>query len=328
MVGALAARCRQAGAAHRITRRTFGPLAFGAALACVGGPGFAATAVHAPVRRAIALDWAAAETLAAMGRPPIAVAELPSYARAIVAPSMPPDVIDVGLRLEPNLELMQSLQPDLILINPAEATLRTVLAPLAPIQIVSIYGEAGSPLDRAREVTNTLARLVDAKPGADALLEQLDAAMAKARQRLRVYDGRPLYVIGFIDEQHVAVATRGSLFQGVLDLLGLRNAWQGEANSWGATVVGVESLLPAPEARLAYLTPWTGDLRMAVTYSQLWKRLPFVQAGRVVGLPPVFPFGALPSAMRFAELLSGALTQPIGQRESRLSAISNSGPKP
>ena len=118
------------------------------------------------------------------------------------------------------------------------------MAPVAPIQMVSIYGESEQPLDRAREATHNLARLVDAAPAADALLEQVDAAMAEARQRLRAYDGRPLYVIGFIDEQHVAVATRGSLFQDVLDQLGLHNAWQGQANCWGAAVVGVESLLP------------------------------------------------------------------------------------
>ena len=328
MVTALGAGGRKAGAAHRVTRRTFGPLALGAALACIGGRGFAANAADAPVRRAIALDWAAAETLAAIGRPPIAVAELPRYRRAVDTPAMPADVIDVGLRLEPNLELMQSLRPDLILINPAQATLRAVLAPVAPIQMVSIYGESEQPLDRAREATHNLARLVDAAPAADALLEQVDAAMAEARQRLRAYDGRPLYVIGFIDEQHVAVATRGSLFQDVLDQLGLHNAWQGQANSWGAAVVGVESLLPAPEARLVYLTPWTGDPRMTVTRSQLWKRLPFVQAGRVVALPPVFPFGALPSAMRFAQLLGEGLSTPAGQTESRVSSFSNSGTNP
>jgi ferric hydroxamate transport system substrate-binding protein len=225
---------------------------------------------------------------------------------------MPADVIDVGLRLEPNLELMQSLQPDLILINPAEFGLRTVLAPLAPIQMVRIYGDGGEPLVRAREATHLLARLVEAEPAADAFLEQVDAAMADARQRLRAYDGRPLYVIGFIDEQRVGVAGRSSLFEGVLDVLGLRNAWQGAANGWGAAVVGVERLLPAPEARLVYLTPWTGDPRMTVTHSQLWKRLPFVQAGRVVALPAVFAFGALPSAIRFAQLLSEALSAPSG----------------
>jgi ABC-type Fe3+-hydroxamate transport system substrate-binding protein len=41
----------------------------------------------------------------------------------------------------------------------------------------------------------------------------------------------------------------------------------------------------------------------------LWKAFPAVRDGRVVTLPPVNPFGALPAARRFARVLAEAFSK-------------------
>ncbi len=186
-----------------------------------------------PRRGVIALDWGVAETLIALGHPPLGCAEVASYNRAVVTPQMPPSVIDVGLRFSPNPELMVTLAPDLILINGAQAFMRTSLEPFGPVEVVPIYTAAGQPYQQALDATQQLAAKLDDPAAATRLLADASAVMTTARTKLQRYDGRPLCIIGFEDAGHIGIATPTSLFQGVLDQLGLRNAWKQDGGPVG-----------------------------------------------------------------------------------------------
>ncbi len=256
----------------------------------------------------IALDWGIAETLVALGYAPLGAAEIADYDRTVVAPAMPKSVVDVGLRLSPNPQLMQALNPDLMLINPAQEYMRPILAPFGKVVTVPIYTGAGQPYRLACEAARSLARMMGDARAADSLLTQAESVIANTRARLRRYDGRPLYLIEFIDGRHVAVAGSKSLFQGVLDHLGLRNAWTGATGEWGTASVGIEALAAEPEARVLYLTPLSEDAKRTLASNPLWTRLPFVRERRVIAFPPIWSFGALPSAMRIARLLGDVLT--------------------
>jgi iron complex transport system substrate-binding protein len=287
------------------SRRRFAKFVAGLALA----PLWASPARAASVaRRVIALDWGVAETLVALGHPPLAAAEIPNYDREVVTPPMPAGVIDVGLRLSPNPELMQTLDPDLIVINAAQEYMRPSLEDFAPVETVAIYTEAGEPYRLSCEAATALAARLGDPLAATRLLGEATAVMATARAKLQGYDGRPLYVIGFADGRHVGVVGRTGLFQGVFDQLGLRNAWTGDGGSWGVGYIGIEDLLSDGEARIVYTMPLPEDAKRTLKESALWLRLPAVKAHRVVTLPPIWTYGALPSALRFARLLTDALT--------------------
>jgi iron complex transport system substrate-binding protein len=262
--------------------------------------------------RVVALDWGLAETLVALGHPPIGVAEIDNYRRAVVAPPLPPATVDVGLRLAPNPELMASLAPDLILVNAAQTALRSSLAAFGRVQTIPIYTPAGRPYALSIEAATTIAALLQDRPAAARLLADAAAVMDQGRARLHRYDGRPLCVFAFEDARHIAIAATNSLFQGVFDQLRLRNAWPGPAGEWGMAYVGIEALAAMPEARLVYLGPLPADVRQALAQSPLWRRLPPVRANRVTALPPVWGYGALPSAIRFARLLGDALASGAG----------------
>ncbi len=257
--------------------------------------------------RIVTLDWAVAETLVALGSPPLGSAEIANYDRTVVDPAMPAGVVDLGLRLSPNAELMQRLRPDLVLINPAQAYLRASLAPFGSVEVVPIYTAAGDPYRLAGEAATRLAGLCGDPQAAVSLLERADAEIATARERLRPLRGRSVYVVGFVDGKHVTVAGRTSLFQGVLDRLGLRNAWQGASSMWGIAQVGLEALAAEPDAHVIYRTPVPDDAKRTIASSPFWAHLPAVRAGRTVALPPIWSYGGLPSAMRFARLLAEAL---------------------
>src|SRR5262249_55978209 len=118
---------------------------------------------------------------------------------------------------------------------------------------------------------------------------------------------RPLYVVNFLDPRNIRVYGRKSLFQEVLDRIGLANAWTGETNYWGFATTGIEALGAADDARLAYLEPLPEGAAGTLTASPVWNAMPFVRDRAILRLPPVLMFGALPSAARFARVLAAAL---------------------
>ncbi|MEH6774728.1 MAG: ABC transporter substrate-binding protein, partial [Cereibacter changlensis] len=116
-------------------------------------------------------------------------------------------------------------------------------------------------------------------------------------------DDRPLLIVKFADDRLLDVFGAGSLFHDVLRPLGATNAWTGPTNAWGFASTGLEALAGHPEARLVIIEP-APPPRLAD--SPLWRALPQVRAGRVTLLPPVWVFGGVPSALRFARLLVAA----------------------
>src|SRR5690606_22500578 len=86
----------------------------------------------APPRRIVALTWEAAEQVLELGITPLAVADADDYREWVVRPELPASVLSAGTRLEPNLELLVELKPDLILISPVLADMQAQLARIAP----------------------------------------------------------------------------------------------------------------------------------------------------------------------------------------------------
>tara|TARA_R110000796_G_scaffold88164_7_gene189869 strand:- start:21276 stop:22151 length:876 start_codon:yes stop_codon:yes gene_type:complete len=268
----------------------------------------AAPADEAPVAERIAvIDWGLAETLLGIGVTPLAVAELDNYRRWVGEPVMPDAVHDLGLRTEPNLELLAQLDPALILITPQFEGLRAKLEQIAPVKSLSIYRPESDPYDNAVDVTHDLGALTGHQAEAEALIAQLDAQQAALRQRLEDQPQPPLLLVSFIDDRHVRVSGGSSLFTAVLERLGLTNAWSGTDNYWGYAQVGIEQLATRPDATLINLLPMPLDAERALERSVLWQALPFVRAGRVHRFAPTWQYGGLLSAQRFARLLEEAL---------------------
>jgi iron complex transport system substrate-binding protein len=285
------------------------------AAACSGAVARASTpaVVRASIRkgapRVVVLDWGLAETLLALGVIPAGVAEIGDYDANVVTPRVPPGVPDVGLRLAPSLEWLAQLAPDLILINSSQASQREMLERIAPVRAFAIYTDTGAPYQRAESVTRELGVLCRCEAAAQALIAQTAQALAANRARLAaaVAHARPLYLIRFFDARHVGVYGARSLFQDVLDTLGIPNAWHGPTDYWGIGVAPLEALAAAPDARLLYFDPLPQGVARTLASNRLWQALPPVAQNRVSALPPFWGFGMLPSARRFGDALTQAL---------------------
>ena len=226
----------------------------------------------------------------------------------VVEPPLPPEVADIGTILEPNLEFLQQLRPDIILSTPYLDGIKPLLERVAPVTTIGIYTPDGQPYRRAIEATRQLAALVGKESEGEALIAATEACFADVRQRLEPLSARPIYAVSFLDPRNVRVYGEKSLFQAVFDRIGIRNAWTGETNYWGFATVGIDGLATSSDARLAYLEPLPEGAGGTLTESPVWNAMPFVRNRSIMRLAPALMFGALPSASRFARLLAAALT--------------------
>lgn len=280
------------------------------AFLAVGSGVWAAAASAGPSpQRVVTLDWGVAETLVALGVPPVGVPDTAGYADWVAEPPLPPETVNLGSRFEPNLELIRSLSPDLIVLIPFQASLEPLLRRIAPTLILSVHEGQPHPYDAATEATRTLARHLGREAAAEALIARTEALLAAARAR-RPDPGGPLLVAAVADAHHLWVFGQGSLYGDVLDRMGVRNAWTEPVSGWGFSAIGADRLAGVDAAAFVTLRPLPPDFETGLTDSPVWKALPFVQQGRVVVLPPVLMFGMLPASGRFATLLSEALAAP------------------
>ncbi|MFC5836660.1 ABC transporter substrate-binding protein [Aeromonas bestiarum] len=264
----------------------------------------------APVPRIATVDWTIAETLLALGVTPLAVGDVSSYRAWVGEPLLPAAVVDIGLRAQPNRELLAELKPDRILISPLAAPLAPTLSRIAPVQSIALYDPQTDLWQRLHEATLTIAALVNKTAEAERLLAGLDRDLAQMRAELPA-DLPPLLVVQFIDERHVRVFGRHSLFEAVMQRLGLRNAWQGETNAWGFSVASIEQFMALPAARLVVVDPIPVGVSERLQEPGLWQHLPLVQQAPVLHLPAVWSFGGVLAARRFASLLNEALQQDV-----------------
>lgn len=255
--------------------------------------------------RIASLDWTLAETLVAIDAPPLALAQTDDYA-SWVGDHVPPGIEDLGLRSQPNMELLASLQPDEIIISPMFSNLEPMLSEIAPVRTYSLYTPGTPVWPELESLTRQLGELSGHEIEAEKLIADSNARMKHLAERIPA-DTRPLIALQFMDARHVRVFGGGSLFETVMERLGLHNAWQEPTNAWGFTLVGIEQLASLTEARLVVVEPYPAGVAEALKTSGLWQHLASVQRDDAITLPPVWSFGSLPSATRFADALVTAI---------------------
>ncbi len=82
--------------------------------------------------RIVALEWLPVELLLALGIVPYGVADTINYRLWVSEPPLPESVIDVGLRTEPNLELLTEMKPSFMVWSAGYGPSPEMLARIAP----------------------------------------------------------------------------------------------------------------------------------------------------------------------------------------------------
>ncbi|WLI75419.1 Fe(3+)-hydroxamate ABC transporter substrate-binding protein FhuD [Kosakonia sp. H02] len=257
-------------------------------------------------QRIVALEWLPVELLLALGVMPYGVADVHDYNIWVNEPSLPESVIDVGLRTEPNLELLTQMKPSLLVwsagYGPAEAKLATI----APGRGFT-FSDGKKPLTMARRSLNEMAQLLNMDAAAKKHLAAFDALVEATKPRFAQRGDRPLLMITLLDPRHALVFGPNCLFQEVLDSLGVRNAWQGEQTFWGSVAVGIDRLAAYKDVDVICFDHNNEQDMRKLMATPLWQAMPFVRAGRFQRVPAVWFYGATLSAMHFTRVLDNAL---------------------
>lgn len=261
--------------------------------------------------RCISLDITATHICKSAGVTLVGAASASTFRKGRSDLVLPEEIVDVGLPPEPNLELIESLSPDLI-VSAWPAAPDSPLRSLAPFVTLDVLN---ARTDRYAEVCRSIEQLGQTsgttRPGLNAIADAEDTIRQLAKQSS--FAGTPIYLVN-LNQDGVSVLAYGrhSLMDAVLRRLGLENAWSGGDDVWGWVKTGPEALARRPDAMIIHIAQYWQGVGLAMhrlTRGAVWNALPQVRNGRLLSLPPIDIFGGLPTALRFAGLLTDAVKQ-------------------
>ncbi len=265
--------------------------------------GMAASPVPAALPRVAALEWSAVETLYALGLAPVAVSDISGYNNWVAEPALSPQVTELGLRTEPNLELLASLSPDLLILPEHSPLSVPRLEQIAPVWQYPFAVPGKTLLAVARENILQLAARLNRQAQAQQYLTGFTQQLTHYRQQLQPFSGKKILMFTLMSSRQALVLTPDSIFGEVLQETGLQCAWQGATSIWGSVIVGIEQLLTCEADYVLQFSHNDQPLQERLAGSPLWQQMPFNQHSRRWLIEPVWLYGSLYSAQRFADKL-------------------------
>lgn len=253
------------------------------------------TEVKGTPSKIVVLEWNYAENLLALGIQPVGMADIANYKKWVSAQPQPAaNVVDVGTRQEPNLEIIASLKPDLIITTALRAkTSYDKLKAIAPTIVFDPYSETASKDQYADMVASlkTMADLVGKNAEADKLLSDLDKTYADAKAKLKAAgkEGAEIVLTQAYSNQNAAVLrlfTANSSVVQIYNKIGLKNVYKPEKfESQGFATASVESLPAVQKANFIYVVANDDNVfEKQLKDNAVWKGLDFVKEKRTYSL--------------------------------------------
>ncbi len=140
-------------------------------------------------QRVVAFDMSELDTLDQLGAPVVGIAK--DYVASFLTRYRDDtNVADVGTTIQPNLERLHALKPDLILISPLQAQSYKELSQIAPTVYddVDLTNKKGNFIATAKAHLTLLGRILDKPELARQKVAEMDATVEQTRQ---VTAGRP-----------------------------------------------------------------------------------------------------------------------------------------
>ncbi|MDR5873371.1 ABC transporter substrate-binding protein [Vreelandella gomseomensis] len=259
------------------------------------------------------LDYRCTETLLSMGIVPSAVIDPDAPYSTLEGATQ---AINLGTIIQPNLELLDQVSPELVLISPEFTHMAPRLSGIAKVKSLAPYSpesEANS-WQRMISFTRRVGEAIGSTALAEDMINETESHFQSLRSRIAADQIPPLLIVRLMDHKHARIFGNNSMFQGSLDQLGLSNAWQGSENHFGIKMVSIDSLVGISGRLVILESPYADNPnRQQFAVSGMWEYLPIAKRDDVIFLPTTFNhFGALPSALGFADALVEALESPAG----------------
>ncbi|MGU0044580.1 Fe(3+)-hydroxamate ABC transporter substrate-binding protein FhuD [Escherichia coli] len=254
--------------------------------------------------RIVALEWLPVELLLALGIVPYGVADTINYRLWVSEPPLPDSVIDVGLRTEPNLELLTEMKPSFMVWSAGYGPSSEMLARIAPGRGFN-FSDGKQPLAMARKSLTEMADLLNLQSAAETHLAQYEDFIRSMKPRFVKRGARPLLLTTLIDSAPYAGLRSKQLVPGI-SMSTASHAWQGETN-FGSTAVSIDRLAAYKDVDVLCFDHDNSKDMDALMATPLWQAMPFVRTGRFQRVPAVWFYGATLSAMHFVRVLDNAI---------------------
>lgn len=252
-------------------------------------------------------DWGNAATLTAMGYPPIATGDVRVWDRWVGTPQLPTSTVDVGIRYQPNAELIAQLPVDMVVDNFFYEHARNLYGDVPAKSIVfAAKGETATWADYSQP-TQKLGELIGEPKLADDYIvkSHKDINLADKRLQQRYPKVKKFAVVQFADANNMRMYVANSLFQPALTQMKKELVVLGKGNSYGFIPIRMGDLAQLEEdVCLLVIDPLSPITRAEIKDSLIWQRLSY-GSNRCVGeLPPVWIYGGMSSLVGLANNLS------------------------
>lgn len=261
-------------------------------------------------QRIVALNWDLAEQLLELDITPIAVPNIKDYQHWVKQPAMPASVVDIGTRIEPNLEKLAALKPDLILLASPQYDLIARLEKIAPVLYYHTYSKQKNSALMAIENYRHIAKVVNKEALAEQKIAQMEQRFSelKAQLNLAFENQLPAVVaMRFANTSSVYIYGENSTTEYALQQLGLTSALPQPATVWGIVQKRITDLQHVGEGYVLYFGSQQEQQKLEKLV--LWQAMPFVRLQHANRVTPVWNYGGAMSIKYIAEALSTSLLE-------------------
>jgi ABC-type Fe3+-hydroxamate transport system substrate-binding protein len=256
------------------------------------------TEITGTPERIVILEWVYAEDLLALGVQPVGVADIEGMKAQVnltnldgVSLSLSDSVVDVGLIMEPNLETIASLEPDLIIWSDLYKDRYEEMSEIAPTLMFNPWDMQDDNVGEFEQMKQDFMAIADAIGRHDqgvAVLNRMNQTFEEAAATIQASgaaDTPFVFLNGYPYEGSVEIriSTKNSQASEIIERIGMENAWEVEYEPYGYSNIGLEDLSRVQNATLFYISGSGDDDVFAVAYKDnpVWNQLNFVEEGRV-----------------------------------------------
>jgi len=252
-------------------------------------------------------DWGNAATLTAMGHAPIATGDVRVWDRWVGSPKLPASITDLGIRYQPNAELVAQLPVDMVIDNYFYEHARNLYGDVPAESVMfAAKGEIATWADYT-EPTRELGVLIDnPKMAEDYILQsKKEIQLASQQFQKRYPKAKKFAVVQFADANNMRMYVDNSLFKVALDEMNKELVVLGEGNQWGFVPIRMGDLAQLDdETCLLIIDPLSPITKAEIKDSLVWQRLGYGADRCMAELPPVWIYGGMSSLVSLAHNLS------------------------
>lgn len=261
-------------------------------------------------KRVATLNWDIAEQVLALGVIPVAMPDISGYREWVMQPEVPDSVLDIGSRVEPNLQRLASLKPDVIIIASPQLDLLPRLEKIAPVLFYHTYSEHHDNSQAAIDNFKLIAQTLGKEAQAELRLVKMQQNIAQMRTNLlAAYLGQLPKVTTFRFASVTSIYQFGdnSTAQYALSLLGIEPAIEQAPTQWGVKQKRLKELRNIDDGVALYFEPFAQESQLKG--SVMWNAMPFVRHQKMNSVKPAWNYGGAVSIEYMAQALTESLLE-------------------